>query len=149
MANNDPTDDYYFGKETGAGTGFAGHVGNLAHQQEQMDKWWRAEAESRNAEIRRENEEKRRVREQMRQDRTSQTDNRIPVIPGPMVKSKPWSTVMAILGFLGGAGFIYAQPDPSLIAATIVGAITGLISGRFYKPILVIGVALVVLWVLF
>lgn len=142
MANNDDwTDDYYFGKETGAGTGFAGHAGNMAYLEEQRQKqaqanaaWWRQIHERENS---------------RRQNETSQISDSTPPTYPRSVKSNPWSNVMATFGFLGGAGVMYAQPEPSLAAAIIVGLISAFIFGRFYRFIFATAFILIVLWLLF
>jgi hypothetical protein len=66
----------------------------------------------------------------------------------PARKEKTWSSLFAIIGFLFGAGAMYAQPEPSVIASLVVGLITGYISGRLYKLILASGIILLIWWVI-
>lgn len=133
MANKDDDTwfaDYTFGEMTGQGWGFYGEMGNLAYQQKQYEK-------------RQEEERERRYQLETRPKKRTRQER---IYSGH--KQKPWSTLFAIIGFFIGAGIMYSQPTPSLVVSLLVGLITGYISGRFYKLILVSGIILVVWWVI-
>lgn len=139
MANNQDDNwfvDFTVGQMTGQGSGVYGEMGNQLHREEKKRNEARQKADFeywQNAET----------------PQVSTPDyNSVPVHNGNTV-SKPWSNVLATFGFLGGAGAMYAQPEPSLAAAIIVGLITAFIFGRFYKFIFVSAVVLFILWLLF
>ncbi len=60
----------------------------------------------------------------------------------PSGQEQDWSTVAAVLGFVGGGGYMLSRPEPSLIAALVVGVLVAGITGRFYRVLLAIGVLL-------
>jgi hypothetical protein len=136
MANKDDDNwlaDYTFGQMTGKGWGFYGEMGNQLYQQKQ--------------ELKRQQEERERQKARYRQETTPKKEIAQKRLD-PARKEKTWSSLFAIIGFLFGAGAMYAQPEPSVIASLVVGLITGYISGRLYKLILASGIILLIWWVI-
>lgn len=148
MANKEDENwfaDYQIGRMTGQGWGFYGEMGNLQHRQEQQDKQ-QAEATRQRQEEKRRQKEAERWQIEARRNKTPQVSPQAPTTY--QGKTKPWSNLMATLGFLGGAGVMYAQPEPSMAAAIIVGLISAFIFGRFYKVFFAAAFILIVLWLL-
>lgn len=136
MASNEEDNwfaEYHIGKMTGLGMGPYGAAGNLEYQQEQQAKRSREESD--------------RQQKQWQKKETSPVSFQPPPAY-PSAENKSWSNKMAILGFLGGAGAIYSQPEPSFAAAVITGLISAFVFGRFYKAVLVVALVLFVLWLL-
>jgi hypothetical protein len=136
MANKDDENwfaDYTFGQMTGKGWGLYGEMGNQLYQQQQEQK--------------RQQQERERQRSLYQQETAPKNQTR-PKRIYPTRKEKTWSSLFAIVGFLVGAGAMYAQPEPSMIASLGVGLIAGYLSGRFYKLILASGIILLIWWVI-
>jgi len=131
--------EYTAGQTTGSGWGIYGELGNKVYEDEQRRK--------------REEEDRWTRPSPQHKDRAVSTDT---AVPPPTVSSdlqeeaqtKNWSTLTAIIGFLVGSSLAYDQADPNVGPALVVGFVAGFLCGRFYKPLVVVGIVALVLWML-
>jgi len=138
MSTYDPNADenwlkeYSVGQTTGGGWGLYGEIGNQEYRAKQ--------------EQQRKEKERRKRRAEEKQPRPVPEPPTEPVSP---VRSAPqektWSTVFALLGFLAGAIALYDPADPSWGPSLFAGLVSGYITGRFYKALLLIGAVLLAL----
>jgi hypothetical protein len=138
--------EYCIGQMTGVGRGIYGEIGNQQyrdeqHRKRQNNRWSKPPASGVPAVPA---TRARRVRAQPAIRKTEAASPRA----GPEVAEdeKPWSDGFALIGFFFGGGIVYAQPDPSLSVAFLVGLIGMYVAGRFYQLLLLAGVVGLILW---
>lgn len=123
-----------------------------AREAEQVQFYRRLAEETREASQRQERESRELQRELQAESerlaRRSRSQSASSVANEPQTRTKAtkeWSTLAALLGFLGTAGAIYAETEPEVGGAMLGGIFGAYLAGRFYKVILWIGVAILIL----